>query len=168
MVGRLLRLVALIAIGAPTGSAAGAPPSAPDSLPAGFHLVRRGPFGGAVWEGRIANHFVADQRLADIYLPPGYATDERYPVVFLLHGFWGSPSSFVQGLHFAATADEQIVSGRAAPFIAVMPPGGPMTKTTSDEWAGVWESYVIDDVVPWVDDHLPVDPGRRTIAGLSA
>ena len=49
-----------------------------------------------------------------------------------------------------------------------MAPGGPMTKTTNDEWAGVWENYVVDDVVPWVDEHLPTDPARRAIGGLSA
>ncbi len=165
---RLLRVLMLIPLAAPTGYAAGSTPVAPGGIPTGFDLVRRGPYGGTVWAGRIPNHFVADRRLADIYLPPGYTTDEQYPVLYLLHGFWGSPGSFVDGLRFAQTADEQIVSGRASPFIAVMPPGGPMTKTTSGEWAGVWEEYVVDDVVPWVDNHLPVDPERRVIAGLSA
>jgi enterochelin esterase-like enzyme len=158
----------LIALLASSGHAIASTPVTPAGLPSGFHLVLHGPDGGTVWEGRIPNHFVTDRRLADIYLPPGYTTAVRYPVVYLLHGFWGSPGSFVHGLRFAQTADRQIVSGRATPFIAVMPPGGPMTKTTSDEWAGVWEEYVVSDVVPWTDDHLPADPQRRAIAGLSA
>ena len=38
------------------------------------------------------------------------------------------------------------------------------------EWAGPWERYLVDDVVPWVDTHLPTHRDRdgRTIAGLSA
>jgi hypothetical protein len=111
---------------------------------------------------------VEDPRLADIYLPPGYSPDQRYPVVYFLHGFWGSPSSFVHGLRLADAADTQIASGRALPFIGVMPPGGPMTKRADDEWAGVWEDYVVRDVVRWVDGRLPSDPARRAIAGLSA
>ena len=134
----------------------------------GFTLVRNGPDGGTVWEGRILNQEVNDPRLSDVYLPPGYTSMERYPVVYFLHGFWGSPGSFIHGMHFAEIADAEIASGRAAPFIGVMPPGGPMTKTTSDEWAGVWETYVIRNVIPWVDTHLAADPSTRAIAGLSA
>ena len=161
----LARLLVLAAIGFPLGSAAASPPL---GLPADFRLEATGPDGGTVWTGRIPNYFVSDPRLSDVYLPPGYNPGERYPVLYLLHGFWGSPGSLVHGLHFADAADEQITSGAASPFIAVMAPGGPMTKTTNDEWAGVWENYVVDDVVPWVDEHLPTDPARRAIGGLSA
>jgi hypothetical protein len=157
--GLLAALVLVFAPSAGGGVLAGVP---------GFALVRNGPDGGTVWEGRILNHQVNDPRLSDIYLPPGYTPVESYPVVYFLHGFWGSPGSFIHGMHFAEIADAEIATGRAAPFIGVMPPGGPMTKTTSDEWAGVWETYVIRNVIPWVDTHLAADPSSRAIAGLSA
>jgi S-formylglutathione hydrolase FrmB len=134
----------------------------------GFTLVRTGPDGGTVWEGHIPNREVDDPRLSDVYLPPDYSPTESYRVVYFLHGFWGDPSSFIHGMHFAEIADAQIAAGRAAPFIGVMAPGGPITKTTSDEWAGVWETFVVHDVIPWVDTHLPADPSSRAIAGLSA
>src|SRR5262249_41603652 len=137
-------------------------------LPSSFGLIRTGPSGGTVWEGRILDRQVNDPRLSDVYLPPDFSPALRYPVVIFLHGFWGSPSSFVDGLHLAEAADKEITAGRARPFIAVMPPGGPMTKTTSDEWAGVWENYIIRDVVPWVDAHFLTVPSRTAIAGLSA
>jgi hypothetical protein len=137
-------------------------------LPLSFVLVRTGPAGGTVWEGRITDRQVNDPRLSDVYLPPHFSPSLRYPVVIFLHGFWGSPSSFVHGLHLAEAADEEITAGRARPFIGVMPPGGPMTKTTEDEWAGVWENYVVRDVVPWVDEHFLTNPARRAIGGLSA
>jgi hypothetical protein len=163
----LARFLILVAILLPLGSSATAT-AGPLGLPADFHLVTRGPDGGTVWEGQIPNYFVSDPRLSDIYLPPNYNPVETYPVLYLLHGFWGSPGSFVHGLHFATAADTEITMGAAAPFIAVMPPGGPMTKTTSGEWAGVWEKYVIHDVIPWVDSNLSADPAERAIAGLSA
>ncbi len=163
----LARVFILMAIALPLGSTATAT-AGPLGLPPGFRLVAHGPDGGTVWEGRIPNYFVSDPRLADVYLPPEYSPVETYPVLYLLHGFWGSPGSFVHGLHFADTADAEITAGAASPFIAVMPPGGPMTKTTSGEWAGVWEKYIVDDVVPWVDAHLSVAPGQRAIGGLSA
>ena len=137
-------------------------------LPSSFALVRTGPDGGTIWEGSIPDRQVEDPRLSDVYLPPNFSPTVRYPVVIFLHGFWGSPSSFVHGLRLAGTADTEIEAGRARPFIGVMPPGGPMTKTTSDEWAGVWENYVVRDVVPWVDAHFLTDRSRRAIAGLSA
>lgn len=141
-------------------------------LPSGFQLARHGVRGGMIWDGRIPNPYVpADRRTTAIYLPPGYTSSKRYPVLYLLHGFWGSPSSFVDSLHIADAADALIASGRARPFIAVMPPGGALVRgRTSGEWAGVWERYVVDTVVPWTDTHLPTvaSADGRAIGGLSA
>jgi Putative esterase len=163
-----VRFLAVLALALPMGSATASPIPSLGFLPPSFRLVAHGFAGGTIWEGRIPDHVVVDPRLADVYLPPGYSPAQSYPVLYLLHGFWGSPGSFVRGLHLADTADAEITSGRAGPFIAVMPPGGPMTKTTSDEWAGRWESYVVENVVPWVDSHLAADPQERTVAGLSS
>jgi poly(3-hydroxybutyrate) depolymerase len=160
---RLTLLVALVLACAPGGGGGATFADVP-----GFALARIGPDGGTVWQGHIPNREVDDPRLSDVYLPPGYSPMNRYRVVYFLHGFWGDPSSFIHGMRFAEIADAQIAAGRAAPFIGVMPPGGPITKTTSDEWAGVWETFVVRDVIPWVDTHLPVDPSSRAIAGLSA
>jgi enterochelin esterase-like enzyme len=45
-----------------------------------------------------------------------------------------------------------------------------VTERFDGEWSGIWEDYVVDDVVPWVDAHLPAaaDRDARSIAGLSA
>jgi hypothetical protein len=50
-----------------------------------------------------------------------------------------------------------------------MPAAGP-TEHYNGEWAGPWERYLVDDVVPWIDGHLPTiaTGAGRTIAGLSA
>ncbi len=158
-------VVAALVVAVPAAGAAG-----PSVLPPSFRLARRGPDGGTIWYGRIPDRFVADSRDAAIYLPPGYDPTGAYPVVYFLHGFWGSPSSFVHGLRLAKVADELIAAGAIRPFVGVMPPGGPITKTEDDEWAGVWEDYVVSDVVPWTDSHLAVDPSTsgRVLAGLSA
>jgi enterochelin esterase-like enzyme len=128
-----------------------------------------------VWTGRISNPFVpSDTRLTDVYLPPHYSSSQRYPVLYLLHGFWGAPSSFVVSLKLADVADSLIQSGAARPFIAVMPPGGLPNGTKKQramsEWAGVWEDFVVRTVVPWTDAHLPTErlPAGRAIAGVSA
>jgi enterochelin esterase-like enzyme len=54
------------------------------------------------------------------------------------------------------------------PFVAVMPRAG---KVRYDgEWAGRWERFVVDDVVPWTEAQLPIarDHRRWVIAGLSS
>jgi enterochelin esterase-like enzyme len=136
----------------------------------GFTLLARGPAGGTVWTGRIPDRFVsADRRWTDVYVPPSFSPTQRYPVLYLLHGFWGSPSSFVDSLHFATVADDLITQRRARAFVAVMPPGGPLVQRSGGEWAGAWERYVVSTVVPWVDAHLPTARARdRAIAGLSS
>ena len=143
-------------------------------LPA-YTLIDQGPAGGTIWSGRIPNRFVpTDTRSTDIYLPPDYSPTKHYPVLYLLHGFWGAPSSFVVSLRFADVADALIRDGSAQPFIAVMPPGGlpngSKRQRAESEWAGVWEDFVVRGVVPWVDAHLPTTRTARgrALAGVSA
>ena len=149
----------------------GAPPA---GLPAGWiraSVGSSGPAAGSVWQGRIPNTLARwDTRRSAVYLPPGYDALRRYPVVYLLHGMPGSPSSFSGGLRLSAVADGLIVSGRSPPFIAVMPAGGPIANPGGGEWAGIWERYLVRDVVPWVDAHLPTLRGRRdrALEGLCA
>jgi enterochelin esterase-like enzyme len=140
-------------------------------LPASFVRVALGDGGGTVWSGRIPNRQVAwDRRASAVYLPPGFNLETRYRVVYLLHGLRGSPSSYYDGLHLATVADGLIRSRQSPPFIAVMPVAGQIVNPDADEWAGAWESYVVRDVVPWVDAHLPTiaSPAGRTLAGLCA
>jgi S-formylglutathione hydrolase FrmB len=140
-------------------------------LPSGWSQVGTGPDGGTVWQGRIPNIVVPwDERPSAVYLPPGYDPTRRYPVVYLLHGMRGHPSSIWNGMRLATVADTLIVTGEMKPFIAVMPVAGPTVNPDSGEWAGVWEDYVVQDVVPWVDANLPTLPGarNRALEGLCA
>jgi len=136
----------------------------------GWIPARYGPDGGTVWTGRIPNTFVpGDHRPSAVYLPPGFDPRRRYPVVYLLHGMRGSPASIYRGMQLARVADALIAAG-APSFIAVMPVAGPTVHPDAGEWAGVWERYVVRDVVPWVDAHLPAiaSPGARALEGLCA
>jgi enterochelin esterase-like enzyme len=164
-------LAAFFAAVAALPGAAGADGPVAAGLPASWSVVSRGPDGGAVWTGRIPDQFATwDHRPSAVYLPPGFDPSQSYPVVYLLHGMAGNPTSFIDGLHFARVADGLIGSGQAKPFIAVMPVAGPTVDANNGEWAGIWESYVVDDVVPWVDGHLPTlrSAGGRALEGLCA
>jgi len=104
-----------------------------------------------------------------VYLPPDVSPDLRYPAIYLLHGLRGSPYSFVGGLRLAAVADTLIHAHRVHPFIAVMPPAGHSVQFDG-EWTGTWERYVVGDVLPWSERHLPLSagPAARALAGFSA
>lgn len=137
----------------------------------GWTHVRTGADGGSVWIGRIPNTIVAwDRRQGAVYLPPGFTRTKRYPVIYLLHGMRGAPSEYWDSLRIANVADGLIASGEMPPFIAVMPAAGPRVHPDGGEWAGVWEEYVVDDVVPWVDRTFPTTDtaGGRALEGLSA
>src|SRR5690242_5629065 len=138
-------------------------------LPGSAAQIGTGPLGGSVWQEQIPDARVPwHLRPTVFYLPPGATAGRRYPVVFFLHGFPGSPYQFVDGLRLAETADTEIESGHLPPFVAVVPPAG--LDVHHGEWSGVWEDFLVRDVVPWVNAHLPVtgDPAGRTLAGLSA
>jgi len=161
----LAAVVALIAATARRGQAATA------GLPASWTAASTGPNGGVVYQGRIPNRFVpSDHRLSAVYLPPGYNPAKRYRVVYLLHGMAGQPTSIWNGMHLADVADGLISSHEMQPFIAVMPVAGPTVDPEAGEWAGVWESFVIQNVVPWVDAHLSTvrGPQGRALEGLCA
>jgi enterochelin esterase-like enzyme len=104
-----------------------------------------------------------------IYLPPRFSSRARYPVVYLLQGIPGSPCQYVFGLCLGSRADGLIARHEVPPFIAVIPPAG-RTRRFTGEWTGVWEDYLVGDVVPWADRHLPTtgSTADRVLAGVSA
>jgi enterochelin esterase-like enzyme len=117
----------------------------------------------------LSGTFPGELRPGLVYLPPGFSTARRYPVVYLLHGMPGSPNEYPAGTGLVAFADESIEIGSLRPFIGILPAAGPNDRYDG-EWAGPWETDLVNRIVPWVDAELPTLPDRsdRVIAGLSA
>jgi enterochelin esterase-like enzyme len=144
--------------------------SDPGLLPAWFQQIEEGGAGGAMWQGLIPDPAEpALKRPTLVYLPPNASAGKRYPVLYLLGGFPGSPYEFSDGLQFVSAADTAIADGDVPGFVAVIPPAG-LTAKFNGEWTGPWEDYLVKDVVPWIDAHLPTQAtaAGRSIAGLSA
>jgi enterochelin esterase-like enzyme len=112
----------------------------------------------------------------DVYLPPGYADnpEQRYPVLYLLHGFPGKPGAFLLTVRMGVEEDTLVAEGRMQPVILVMPFGS-TGQFTDKEWAnGVgsgqgWATFVSRDVVRAVDARFRTIPSgaARAIGGLS-
>jgi S-formylglutathione hydrolase FrmB len=114
-----------------------------------------------------------------IYLPPGYgdpaARWRRYPVLYLIHGSPGNPTSWLRGAHADWAANEGIAAGTVRPLIMVMPDlNGGMWRDTEcvNKWDGTDNemSYFVHEVVPYIDRHFRTlaDPRDRAIGGLSS
>src|SRR6266567_348379 len=116
------------------------------------------------------------QQPVDVYLPPGYATHpaERYPVVYLLHGFPGVPASYFRTGRLGVVEDVLLARHLVRPAILVAPFGS-TGVFTDKEWAnGVrpherWETYLARDVVRAVDARYRTIPAgwARALVGLS-
>jgi enterochelin esterase-like enzyme len=112
----------------------------------------------------------------DVVLPPGYADhpDRRYPVLYLLHGFPGDPSSFLTVGGVQDTAAELVAAGQMQPMILVIP-SGTRSFLADEEWVNSvqpgndWETFVARDLVSAIDARYRTVPGGtgRGIAGLS-
>jgi S-formylglutathione hydrolase FrmB len=104
-----------------------------------------------------------------ILLPSGYASHphRRYPVLYLLHGTSGGASDWtVKGDAEQITAPYQVIV--VMPDIALNDDGGGWCTDWPDGYEK-WETFHIDQLIPWVQANLHTlnSRGERAIAGLS-
>jgi len=113
-----------------------------------------------------------------VYLPPGYSQDDtvnRYPVVYLLHGFGGTYRFWQDVEDIKEIADYLISTGEIEPMIIVLPDGynalGGSFYTNSSfsgqSVFGLYEDYIVNDVVGYIDSHYNTDTTKRAIDGIS-
>jgi enterochelin esterase-like enzyme len=128
----------------------------------------------------LANNRAGDSALqrVDVYLPPGYERESarRYPVVYVLHGFLGSPNDFTKptfgGMTVQGAMDTLIASRRVQEMIVVVPNGNNGNGGSfyvNSPATGNWGDYLLRDVIPWVDRTFRTIPSAagRGLAGHS-
>lgn len=113
-------------------------------------------------------------RDAYIYLPPAYfaTTRPELPVLLLMAGQPGNPSDWLGGGQLRITLDRFAAKhGGVAPVAVVVDPlGAPGNNTLCmDTKLGKAETYLTQDVVPWIKAHLTVamDPREWSAGGFS-
>jgi len=91
--------------------------------PAGFDTRRDEITGGKLETIEYDSTTVGVKRKARIYTPPGYTTDQKYPVLYLLHGIGGDENEWGRGGVPDVILDNLYADKKAVPMIVVMPNG---------------------------------------------
>lgn len=121
----------------------------------------------------LAGNLIGDPatRTIHVYLPPGYeAGDDRYPVVYGLHGVFTNQKNDVLGM--GEQLDSLIAEGEAREMILIFPDGDNLFgggKYLSSPTIGDYESYIAKELVTYVDSNYRTIPDRdsRGITGCS-
>ena len=66
---------------------------------------------------------VGTTRKMQVYTPPGYSKDKKYPVLYLLHGIGGDETEWQRFAKPNVLLDNLLADGKAVPMIVVMPNG---------------------------------------------
>ena len=117
-------------------------------------------------------------REVSVYLPPGYKTHrkQRYPVLYLLHGYMDYPDDWFGAKHMFVNAteaiDKALESGAAREMIVVMPNAYTVymgSMYSNSVTTGDWESFIVHDLVSYIDAQYRTIPDRasRGLAGHS-
>jgi enterochelin esterase-like enzyme len=165
-------------------------PAFPDP-PAGFRAKRDNITRGTLTNVQYDSKSTGTRRQMFVYTPPGYSTDQKYPVLYLLHGLGGDNHEW---LWYGA---EEILNnlnadGKLQPMIVVFPNGNSSvtvdtppaqrpapttapadrsaTAPTSrrsggqanfESWGTLFENDLLKDIIPYIDSHYPVLTDRE-------
>lgn len=111
----------------------------------------------------------------NVYLPDGFRnSDEKYPVIYLLHGFTDDYRAWRDKGQMQQVVDELIASGEASKMIIVMPnAGGPDVMNTWNGYMNMpgwnYEDFFFTELIPQVETKYRgiSDKGHRSVMGLS-
>jgi enterochelin esterase-like enzyme len=92
-------------------------------MPAGFNTRHEGVPAGRIEAFEYESSVTNTQRKANVYLPPGYSGDRKYPVLYLLHGIGGDETEWIRFATPDALFDNLIAEKKAEPMIVVIPNG---------------------------------------------
>ena len=120
-----------------------------------------------------------------VYTPPGYENgDDKYPVLYLLHGGMEDEEVWVNKGRAIQILDNLIAKKKVEPMIVVMPNGHgyqkasqndmkPLDVALSQEFifkdAAIFSESVVEDIIPFIENTFRTfrDKHHRAIAGLS-
>jgi enterochelin esterase-like enzyme len=146
--------------------------------PAGYRDLPAAGLRGRLEPFEYDSAVTGTRRKAQVYLPPGYSPDKKYPVLYLLHGIGGNEHEWTGYVKAHAILDNLIADGKAVPFITVLPNGRALADDTPgqnpfqpEKAAGFakFERDLLDHLIPAVQAKYSTytDREHRALAGLS-
>lgn len=144
--------------------------------PAGFDRAREGIPHGQLEMIEYESKTVGTRRKMQVYTPPGYTTEKKYPVLYLLHGIGGDETEWQRFAQPEVLLDNLIADGKAVPMIVVMPNGRAQQndRAEGDVMASApafakFEQDLLEDVIPAIEARYSTHANRehRALAGLS-
>ncbi len=164
-------------------------PAFPDP-PAGFNIKREDVPHGELTPVEYDSKSLGTRRRMRVYTPPGYTTDRKYPVLYLLHGIGGTDTEWTEACHANNVIDNLLAEGKIQPMVLVFPDGnssrtvadlaaggrgegagapggrgagagrGGAGRMDMDAWLTPFENDLLKDIIPYVDSHYSVYSDR--------
>jgi enterochelin esterase-like enzyme len=149
-----------------------------DKAPEGFDVLNQRIAHGKITTVEYPSQTVDTLRKVNIYTPPGYSSQQQYPVLYLLHGIGGDEREWIRNGAPLAILDNLYASGKLKPMIVVLPNGRATKhdKAEGDLFApekvqafSTFEKDLLNDLMPFIESHYPVlkGPDNTALAGLS-
>lgn len=114
----------------------------------------------------------AADRTVLVVLPPGYSANQekRYPVVYFLHGYLGTPKTADASLGFADAVEQAADEGNE--LILIVPDGDSKhggAMYSNSPTTGNFEEFIVHELVSYIDEHYRTiaRPESRGLAGHS-
>src|SRR5262245_56353933 len=143
--------------------------------PKGFDAERDDIDRGTLTTVEYDSKTVGVKRKAQVYTPPGYSRDRKYPVLYLLHGIGGDEREWTRG-GAKVVLDNLYADKKAVPMIVVLPNGRASKDLTARDPIprqspafAAFEKDLLTDLIPFIEKTYPVRADResRALAGLS-
>ena len=143
--------------------------------PAGFDRTREDITHGKIEKVEYDSTTVGNKRRTLVYLPPGYSTDTKYPVLYLLHGIGGDEEEWHRNGRPEVILDNLIADKKAVPMIVVLPNGRAQADDRASTGMGSapafarFEQDLLKDLIPFIQSKYSTltDREHRALAGLS-
>jgi enterochelin esterase-like enzyme len=144
--------------------------------PADYDKKRDGISRGKLETVEYDSTTVGIKRKSVVYTPPGYSKDNKYPVLYLLHGIGGDENEWPRGGAPNVILDNLYADKKAVPMIVVMPNGRASKDVTAKSGFGqqgpafaAFEKDLLTDLIPFIERTYSVKADResRALAGLS-
>lgn len=109
-----------------------------------------------------------------IYIPQGYSSNEKLPVLYFLHGASGNPDTLFDSLDIKNCADSLIANKRIKPLIIVCtdtlnPLRLEESNKTQSPYENPFEGYICKELIPFIDSNYNTITTKdgRFIGGIS-